>query len=96
MGWLKKLVALMIFGTLLSVFLIVAFYFYVKDDLPNEDSIRDVRFQIPMRVYTAEGELISQFGEKKRIPLLQLYILLCRKFPLYSTKIVSFKSSKQR
>ncbi|GAB2990587.1 PBP1A family penicillin-binding protein [Psychrosphaera aestuarii] len=60
----------MIFGTLLSVFLIVAFYFYVKDDLPNEDSIRDVRFQIPMRVYTAEGELISQFGEKRRDPVL--------------------------
>ena len=70
MSWLKKLVTLMIFGTLLSVFLIVAFYFYVKDDLPNEDSIRDVRFQIPMRVYTAEGELISQFGEKRRDPVL--------------------------
>ncbi len=60
----------MIFGALLSILLVVALYFYVKEDLPTEESIRDVRFQIPMKVYTREGELISQFGEKRRNPVL--------------------------
>ena len=70
MIWLKRLWKLFIFGTLTGLILIVGFYFYIKDELPTEDVIRDVRFQIPMKVYTADGELISQFGEKRRIPLL--------------------------
>ena len=70
MGWLKKLGKLMIFGVLMSCLVVLAFYFYVKDDLPTEDSIRDVRFQIPMKVYTSDGQLISQFGEKRRNPVL--------------------------
>ena len=70
MGWLKKLGKLVFFGTLLSILVVIGFYFYVKDDLPTEDLIRDVKFQIPMKVYTAEGELISQFGEKRRTPVL--------------------------
>ena len=70
MGWLKKLGKLMIFGALIALTVVLAFYLYVKDDLPSEESIRDVRFQIPMKVYTADGQLISQFGEKRRNPVL--------------------------
>jgi len=70
MIWLKRLWKLFIFGIFTGLILIVGFYFYIKDELPTEDVIRDVRFQIPMKVYSADGELISQFGEKRRIPLL--------------------------
>jgi penicillin-binding protein 1A len=70
MIWLKRLWKLFIFGTFTGLILIIGFYFYIKDELPTEDVIRDVRFQIPMKVYSADGELISQFGEKRRIPLL--------------------------
>lgn len=69
MIWLKRLWKLCLFGTFSVLILIISFYFYIKDELPTEDVIRDVRFQIPMKVYTADGELISQFGEKRRIPL---------------------------
>jgi penicillin-binding protein 1A len=30
--------------------------------------LKDVRFQIPMQVYSADGELMAQYGEKRRIP----------------------------
>ena len=33
------------------------------------ETLRDVRLQTPMRVYTREGDLIGQFGEQKRNPL---------------------------
>ncbi|MDU0113891.1 penicillin-binding protein 1A [Psychrosphaera aquimarina] len=69
MIWLKRLFKLFLFGMISGLILIVGFYFYIKDELPTEEVIRDVRFQIPMKVYTADGELISQFGEKRRIPL---------------------------
>lgn len=48
---------------------IAGIYFYLKDDLPDVTTLQDVRLQTPMQVFTADGELISQFGEKRRIPL---------------------------
>ena len=37
--------------------------------LPEVETLRDVKLQTPMRVYTREGDLIGQFGEQKRSPL---------------------------
>lgn len=54
---------------LLGVITITGIYFYLKDDLPDVTALLDVKLQTPMQVYTADGELISQFGEKRRIPL---------------------------
>ena len=54
---------------LLGVALVVGTYFYVKADLPSVDILKDVRLQTPMRVYSQDGKLISQYGVKRRIPL---------------------------
>lgn len=53
----------------LGVTTIAGIYYYLKDDLPDVTTLQDVRLQTPMQVFTADGELISQFGEKRRIPL---------------------------
>jgi penicillin-binding protein 1A len=44
-------------------------YQYLKPALPDVASIRDIRLQVPMRVYSRDGRLIDQFGEQRRIPL---------------------------
>jgi penicillin-binding protein 1A len=44
-------------------------YLQLGPQLPSVEVLKDVRLQTPMRVYTREGELIGQFGEKKRNPL---------------------------
>ncbi|WP_301003628.1 PBP1A family penicillin-binding protein [Arsukibacterium sp.] len=49
--------------------MIAAMYFYVRNDLPDVATLKEVKLQTPMQVYTADGQLISQFGEKRRIPL---------------------------
>ncbi len=41
----------------------------MRSDLPSVDSLKDLHWQTPMQVYSRDGLLISQFGEKKRIPL---------------------------
>ena len=69
MSWLKKLIILVIAGAVSAVALIAASYWYVKDDLPSVATLKDVKLQTPMRVFSQDGELISQFGEKRRIPL---------------------------
>lgn len=54
--------------TLLAVGSVVALYYYVKPELPSVETLRDVRLQVPMQVFTADGKLISQFGEQRRTP----------------------------
>jgi penicillin-binding protein 1A len=68
-SWLKKLLIIALIGLFLGVLTIFGAYLYVKDDLPSVDALKDVRLQTPMRVFSQDGELISQFGEKRRIPL---------------------------
>jgi len=44
-------------------------YLYLAPKLPSIDLLKDIKLQEPMRVYAKDGELISEFGEMKRIPL---------------------------
>lgn len=69
MKWLKIFTKLVAFGLFSVILALVGFYFYIEDQLPSEEAIRDVTFQTPMKIYTREGELMSQFGEKRRTPL---------------------------
>ncbi|KAB7624412.1 penicillin-binding protein 1A [Alkalilimnicola sp. S0819] len=46
-----------------------AAYLVLAPQLPSVESLRDVEYQVPLRVYTREGDLIAEFGEKKRTPL---------------------------
>ena len=44
-------------------------YYYVAPSLPDVESLREVRLQVPMRVYSRDGLLMAEFGEQRRIPL---------------------------
>ncbi len=37
--------------------------------LPDIETLKDVRLQVPLKVFTQTGDLIAEFGEKKRSPL---------------------------
>jgi penicillin-binding protein 1A len=37
--------------------------------LPDVDTLREVQLQTPLRVYSRDGKLIREFGEKRRVPL---------------------------
>lgn len=37
--------------------------------LPDIETLRDVRLQVPLKIFTQDGDLIAEFGEKKRSPL---------------------------
>lgn len=69
MKWLKRIVIALFSLALLGVGAIVAAYFYVLPDLPDVSTLKNVQLQTPLRIYSSDGKLISQFGEKRRIPL---------------------------
>ena len=66
--FLKWLVRLTAAGLVLGVGTIGITYLVIAPGLPDVDTLRDVRLQVPLRVYTEDGKLISVFGEKRRIP----------------------------
>ena len=41
----------------------------MRSELPNVESLKDLHWQTPLQIYSQDGLLISQFGEKKRTPL---------------------------
>jgi penicillin-binding protein 1A len=58
-----------VLGGVGAVWLLAGVYLYLAPNLPDVETLRDVRLQTPMRVYSRDGELIGQFGEQKRNPL---------------------------
>jgi len=42
---------------------------YIDSKLPDENKIRDIDLQIPLKIFTADNKLIGEFGEKRRTAL---------------------------
>ena len=47
----------------------LATYYYLKPTLPDVAVLRDVRLQVPLRVYSRDGRLLAQIGEQRRVPV---------------------------
>ncbi|WP_438864386.1 penicillin-binding protein 1A [Neptunicella sp.] len=69
MKYLKPLIIILLVSVLLGIATIASFYIYLKPQLPSVDVLKDVHLQTPMKIYSQDGKLISQFGVKRRIPL---------------------------
>jgi penicillin-binding protein 1A len=66
--WRKGLWALMsLFFLLLVAGSLI--YLYLESQLPNVDSLKTVQLQVPLQIFSKEGQLIQEYGEKKRIPV---------------------------
>jgi len=60
---------LFLVSALLGLAILAGTYLIVAKDLPDVETLRDIQLQVPLRVYTKDGKLISVFGEKRRIPV---------------------------
>ena len=67
--FVKYLFILAVCCILLGAGSIYGLYKFIEPQLPDVATLKDVRLQIPMQVYSADGELIAQYGEKRRIPV---------------------------
>ncbi|MDG2952193.1 penicillin-binding protein 1A [Exercitatus varius] len=67
-------IAKLILSTLLTIIILCCvaaglFYAKIKADLPNVESLKTVTLQQPMQIYTADGKLMGEVGEQRRIPV---------------------------
>jgi penicillin-binding protein 1A len=58
------LAALVIIGGVAGV---IGAYYFVAPGLPAAQTIRDIPLQIPLRIYSRDGHLIEEIGQRRRI-----------------------------
>ena len=44
-------------------------YLYLTPNLPDTQTLRHTKMQVPLRIYSADGQLMAEFGEMRRSPL---------------------------
>ncbi len=52
-----------------GMLVLAATYFYLAPDLPEIETLKDVKLKLPLRVYARDGALIAEFGEERRTPI---------------------------
>ncbi|MEM7083434.1 MAG: penicillin-binding protein 1A [Pseudomonadota bacterium] len=62
-------VCLGLFGAATGALGTTVAYFYFSPDQPDVDVLKDVQLQVPLRIYSRDGRLIAQFGDKRRLPV---------------------------
>lgn len=66
--WRKGLWTLMSLSFLILI-CFGGFYIYATSQLPDVESLKNVQLQVPLQIYSQDGRLIQEYGEKKRIPV---------------------------
>jgi len=47
---------------------LLGLYLYLEPKLPSIEGLSDIQLQVPLRIYSSEGGLIAEYGEKRRAP----------------------------
>ena len=56
-------------GLCAAVLSLAGIYLYLDPQVPKAESYRHVKLETPLRVYTADAQLIAEFGERRLIPV---------------------------
>lgn len=65
--WLIPIVGLSLCGSMAVTATVIGAYYYVEPGLPAAETIRDIPLQIPLRIFSRDGRLIEEVGERRRV-----------------------------
>lgn len=60
---------LLLSGLSVTLVTLAGMYLYLSPKLPSVDTLKEVKLQTPLRVYSRDNKLIGEFGEQRRTPL---------------------------
>ncbi|MDX1507914.1 MAG: transglycosylase domain-containing protein, partial [Woeseiaceae bacterium] len=69
-GWVRFAIVaagLGLAGSVGGIAAVIGAYYYVEPGLPRAETIRDIPLQMPLRVFSRDGYLISEIGQRRRI-----------------------------
>lgn len=64
-----RLLVLSCAGAVALAAVVSGVYYYVRPGVPDAAEFREIRFQIPLSVYSRDGRLMAQIGEQFRTPV---------------------------
>jgi penicillin-binding protein 1A len=53
--------------TLLAMLICIYLYMYIR--LPDVHTLKNAQMEVPLRIYSADGKLIAEFGDERRSPV---------------------------
>ncbi|MEM7500624.1 MAG: PBP1A family penicillin-binding protein [Pseudomonadota bacterium] len=65
--WWALVAGLGLCGVLAGAATVIGAYHYVVPGLPAAETIRDIPLQMPLRIFSRDGRLIEEVGERRRI-----------------------------
>ena len=64
-----RLIKYLLSFALIITLVTAASVYYLASALPPAQTLKQITFQVPLRILSADGLLIAEFGEKRRIPV---------------------------
>ena len=61
--FIKRLSVLIFIAFFLVLIAIAGIYYTLAPNLPSPNVLKQTPFQVPLRIFSAEGKLIAEFGE---------------------------------
>lgn len=80
---------LLLVGVSVTGVTLAGLYLFLSPKLPPVDSLRQVKLQTPLRVYSSDGKLIGEFGEQRRT-----YLKYSQIPPLYLKALLSAEDAE--
>lgn len=65
----RKFIVLLLALCILSVIAAAGAYYLLAPKLPDTQTLKQTQLQIPLRLFSSEGALMAEFGEKRRVPV---------------------------
>ncbi len=66
---LKYGALLILLGIVTAALIVGGTYLHFRSELPSTENLLKIQLQVPMRIFSADGKLIAQYGEKRRDPV---------------------------
>lgn len=66
---LRILFSLVLLSGCGAVMIFAGAFLYIAPTLPAVETLKDVQLQTPLRIYSRDGQLLGEFGEKRRTPV---------------------------
>jgi penicillin-binding protein 1A len=67
--FLKYICVLFLGSTLIAILVASLLSLHLISQLPSIEQLSDVQLQVPLRIYSADKQLMAEFGEKRRSPI---------------------------
>jgi penicillin-binding protein 1A len=66
---LLSLLAALLTAVTVLTFGVAGLYIYIAPQIPSVATLEEARLQVPLRIYSRDGALVAEFGEKRRTPV---------------------------